>query len=460
MLKHLQLKNFKSWPTLDFKLAPITALFGSNSSGKSSIIQFLQMLKQTKDSTNTQAVIEFGDTSTSVELGSYRDAIYQHDITKILEWDLVWQASRPIMLADASKKKNAQIATSDEIGISASLSARGRQVITNNLSYTLNDMNFSLQRREGKSGYQLISSDEDRFKFVRSMGRPWDLPEPTKCFSFPDQAQTYFQNAQFLGLLENAYVEQVDNILHLGPLREDPKRQYSWSGSTPADVGPRGERTIEAILAATESKERRNLKYRSPTKPFQEMIALWLRKLGLIDSFRVEEVGRDSGLFRVYVRKSPASVETLITDVGFGVSQILPVITLLYFAKEGSTILIEQPEIHLHPHVQAGLADLVIATVLNRNLQIVIESHSEHFLHRLLRRVAERETEFGEIQKDKVQLYFCENVEGHSKINDLAVNMFGAIENWPKDFFGDQLSDMVAREKAAVRTRKALQAAK
>jgi predicted ATPase len=452
MLRRLTLHNFKSWPELDIKFRPITVLFGANSSGKSSIIQFLMLLKQTKDSTNNQAILEFGDISTPVELGSYRDTIFRHDPTLKLDWKLKWTAEKPISINDIFQKKSKIIST-DKIAISVDLSARGKQVVTNKIAYHTDGIEFSLSKREGKPGYQLISSDEARFRFVRSLGRAWDLPEPTKCFSLPDQAQTYFQNAQFLGQLENSYVTEIDSILHLGPLRDDPKRQYSWSGSTPADVGPRGERTVEAILSATDNNVRRNLKYKSPTKSFQEMIAWWLKKLGLISGFRVAEVGRDSGLFRVFVQKSPDSVETLITDVGFGVSQILPMLTLLYFAEEGSTILIEQPEIHLHPHVQSGLADLVIATAKNRKLQLIIESHSEHFLNRLLRRVAEKETEFGDLEANDVGLYFCENVKGQSVLTPLQLNLFGGVENWPRDFFGDQIGDIIAREKAAAQRR-------
>lgn len=452
MLRRLQLENFKSWPKLDIEFRPLTVLFGANSSGKTSIIQFLLLLKQTKDSTNSQAVLEFGDQNSPVELGSYRDAVFGHNTSLSMAWNLDWAAERNVVFSDVTKRASQMFATS-AIGISVDLSSRGRQVITNELAYRADDLSFALKKRDGKSGYQLISSDEGEIKFVRTMGRAWDLPGPTKCFSFPDQAQTYYQNAQFLGLFENAYVEQMDAILHLGPLRDDPKRQYPWSGSTPSDVGPRGERTIEAILAATEAGTRRNIKYRSPTKSFQEMIALWLRKLGLIDSFRVEEVGQSSGLFRVFVKRGPKSVETLITDVGFGVSQILPMLTLLYFAEEGSTILVEQPEIHLHPHVQAGLADLVIAAIINRRLQVIVESHSEHFLNRLLRRIAERETEFGMLERDSIRLYFCENTAGHSRLEPLEVNIFGGVENWPKDFFGDQMADIIGRERAAARWR-------
>ncbi|QOT70149.1 DUF3696 domain-containing protein [Sphingobium fuliginis] len=448
MLKKLSVKNFKSWAELSVEFRPITVLFGANSSGKSSIIQFLLLLKQTKDSTNSQAVLEFGDSSTPVELGSYKDSIFRHEDARNLKWHLEWSLDKPLSFTDTTQKRR-KAYNFREIGIKVELLSRGRKILTNELTYTTNMASFSLNRREGKPGYQLTSSNEELFRFVRSMGRPWDLPEPTKCFSLPDQAQTYFQNAQFLGLFENAYVNQMDSILHLGPLREDPKRQYPWSGSTPADVGRRGERTVEAILSATEFGLRRNLKYKSPTKSFQEMIAWWLQKLGLIYSFRVDEVGKESGLFRVYVKKGPQSVETLITDVGFGVSQILPMLTLLYYVPAGSTILIEQPEIHLHPHVQAGIADLVIATAINRKLQLIIESHSEHFLNRLLRRIAERETEFGNITQNDIALFFCENEGGQSNLSPLQVNLFGGVENWPKDFFGDQMGDIIAREKAA-----------
>jgi len=218
-------------------------------------------------------------------------------------------------------------------------------------------------------------------------------------------------------------------------------------------VGPRGERSIEAILAAEERDERRNVRWRSRLQSFQEIVAWWLRELGLISSFEVREVSEGAGLYRVYVRKTPRSPETLITDVGFGVSQILPVLTLLYYAPRGSTILIEQPEIHLHPAVQAGLADLFISVANTRGIQLIVESHSEHLLNRLLRRVAEAETPYGEIAADQVAVYFTQNRSGASTLEELRVNLYGSVENWPKDFFGDQLGEVVAREQASLRRR-------
>ena len=170
-----------------------------------------------------------------------------------------------------------------------------------------------------------------------------------------------------------------------------------------------------------------------------------MKELGLIYDFRVEPIAKGNNVYRVKVRKTESSAEVLITDVGFGVSQVLPVIVLCYYVPEGSVILLEQPEIHLHPSVQSGLADVFIDAVKNRKVQIILESHSEHLLRRLQRRVAEKS-----IDPKDMALYFCEALEGGSRISSLDVDLYGNIKNWPKGFFGDEFGEMAAITKAAM----------
>ena len=124
-----------------------------------------------------------------------------------------------------------------------------------------------------------------------------------------------------------AFEAQMDRIFYLGPLREYPKREYVWTRSRPTDVGQRGERAIEAILAATERGEKRNLAPKARLRPFQEMIAYWLRAMGMVDTFAVEEIKAGSGLYQAKVRVRRRAPEVLLTEVGFGVSQVLPVLT-------------------------------------------------------------------------------------------------------------------------------------
>lgn len=378
--------------------------------------------------------------------------MFRHEDSEPLTWNLSWSLSKPINIYDPAKAKSYRLFSADQLAISVEVVAKGRQVETSYLAYEFDGAGFVISRKEEKPRYQLDTVDTD-YRFIRTLGRAWDLPEPTKGYSYPDQAQTYFQNDQFLRNFESSYVDQIDNVLYLGPLREDPRRQYTWSGSNPSDVGPRGERTIEAILAAVERGERRNVRRRQKLMGFQETIAWWLKELGLISSFQVREVSDGSGLFRVYVKRNASSSETLITDVGFGVSQILPVLTLLYYAPEGATILIEQPEIHLHPAVQAGLADLFISVANVRKIQLIVESHSEHLLNRMMRRIAEKDTDYGPVSIKDVAIYFASNANGVSSLETLRLNKGGSIENWPKDFFGNQMAEIVAREKAALKNR-------
>jgi len=205
---------------------------------------------------------------------------------------------------------------------------------------------------------------------------------------------------------------------------------------------------VEAILAATEQGEKRSLGYRKRKKTFQEMIAYWLKKLGLIHEFHLEEISKGTNLYRAMVKTSSSSAPTALTDVGFGVSQVLPALVLLYYVPEGSTVLMEQPEIHLHPSVQSKLADVMLTVAKTRNVQIIVESHSEHLMRRLQRRVAEADRG---LSSEDVKLYFVSAREGTARAHDLALNEWGDIENWPRHFFGDEMGEIAAIAKAAIR---------
>jgi predicted ATPase len=139
-----------------------------------------------------------------------------------------------------------------------------------------------------------------------------------------------------------------------------------------------------------------------------------------------------------------------LPDVGFGVSQVLPVVVQCFYASPHTTIILEQPEIHLHPSVQTALADLFIEAAqsreggADRKIQVIIESHSEHFLRRLQRRLAE-----GVVTPDDVALYFCESGDQGAALRPLEVNLYGEIKNWPENFFGDEMGELAARMDAA-----------
>ena len=172
----------------------------------------------------------------------------------------------------------------------------------------------------------------------------------------------------------------------------------------------------------------------------EEKVAQALRHLGLISEFNIQPIAENRKDYEVRVRLGSNSSEVSIADVGFGVSQILPVLVLCYYVPEGSTIILEQPEIHLHPSAQTALADIFIDTMKTRNVQIILESHSEHLLRRLQRRVAEEQ-----LGDRDAALYFCQTSDrGRSEIVALELDPYGNINNWPDGFFGDELGELAA----------------
>ncbi len=448
MLNRICVENFKAWKKLEMDLGGVTGLFGTNSSGKSSVFQFLLLLKQTKNATDRSLVLDFGGPDQLVNLGSFPDLIHAHDKNSVLSWDLQWSLRAKLTINDSSVKRNDVLASGVQLAIKSRVELRGQTLVSDRLEYCLGDFRFLIEpKKPGATDFQLRADvpTPSEFRFVRNQARAWTLPGPVKTHLFPDQAKTYFKNSDFLGLFESEYETLMDSIYYLGPLREYPKREYPWSGASPSDVGRRGERTIEALQSATLRGEKRNLGRKTHYKPFQEIIAYWLKELGLIHEFKIEEIGSGANLYRAVVKRDANSPTASLTDVGFGVSQVLPALVLLYYVPEGSTVLMEQPEIHLHPSVQTGLADVILKVAQTRNLQVIVESHSEHMLRRFQRRIADETC-----SADLVKLYFCNSVNGESKLIQLDLDIFGEIRNWPENFFGDEMTEIAETRKAAL----------
>lgn len=460
MLKYIEVENFKAWRKLQMPLGKVTGLFGTNSSGKSSILQLLLLLKQTKNATDRGLVLDFGGPNELVNLGNYQALVHGNDPDADISWTLDWELLEPLKIRDlmGSGKdmlyEGTSLRTSTRVGLNRA-GLRDEHLSARSLKYGFSETEFGIElkngiepRTKGSDGFELKSEGDRPFEFIRNPGRPPSLPGPVKTHLFPNPARTHYQNTGFLSEFESEYENLMDRIFYLGPLREHPQREYRWSGASPEGVGPRGEHAVGAILAATAEDEHRQLAPRKKFKKFQEMIAHWLKEMRLIQSFRIEEILSGANLYQARVKTDPSGSETMLTDVGFGVSQVLPVLVLLYYVPKGSIVLLEQPEIHLHPSAQSGLADLMLAVAGHCQVQIIVESHSEHLLRRFQRRVAEEV-----VPSSDLKLYFVEISNGAAELNDLKLNQRGEIENWPKDFFGDEMGEIVAIAEAPLNRR-------
>lgn len=452
MLTKLHLKNFKAWKdTGPIRLAPLTVIFGANSAGKSSLGHLLLALKQTALSTDRKRALHLGDASTLIDLGTFADCMHGHDLANSLDFGLSWALPKPLEVRDPLQPT--QRYQGDRLALDVSLVARkSGQPEVQSLHYDLaNATGVVLDVGLSRGDNRKLSLDSENYRFVMADGRKWPLEEPEKFYRVSEISMARFKNASFLTDFALATETMLGSLSYLGPLRNHPQRTYQWSGDTPESVGQKGENAIAAILAAQNEGRMLNRGLRMSRQSFAGFVADWLKDLGVIHSFVVKPVAEGRKEYEVLVKTHAKAPEVKITDVGFGVSQVLPVLVQAFYCPPNSTVWMEQPEIHLHPQVQAELADVFISAIRSRedgsarNVQLIIESHSEHFLNRLQRRVAE-----GEITPDDVAIYFCKRVGGATELEPLRINLCGDIENWPENFFGDEMADLTARTVAAM----------
>ena len=175
-----------------------------------------------------------------------------------------------------------------------------------------------------------------------------------------------------------------------------------------------------------------------------------LHQLGLIDAFEVRQISANRKEYEVKIKTPGAPDWVDLPDVGFGVSQTLPVVVALHAAEEGQAVYIEQPEIHLHPALQAELADVFIESALgDQKNTFLLETHSEHLILRLLRRIRETtEKELPEgaasFAEDKLSVLHVESGPDGVQVRRLRVDERGEFKDrWPKGFFAERMEELL-----------------
>lgn len=452
MITRMRMKGFKSWQdTGDIRCAGLTGFFGTNSSGKTALIQAPLLLKQSAESSDRFRVLHTGDPSTYVDLGTYHDIAFHHRMPTSIGFEVDWSLPEPLKVKNPEQPNQVLFSIpSLEFKVEIGLGEKGGIWVSFfEYGFSQDQTRYRFRMQEETPGDSPVKSyrlDIEGFNERRSRGRPSTRLAPVRYYGFPDQVNYSYENLGFLADLVLAWENLLRGIYYLGPLREYPQRSYTWAGERYEGVGRRGEQAVHALLSATARGEKvRKSKGGPRNVPVARRVSQWLKTLGLLEQFDLKPIAENRREYEVRVRRSTAMADVLITDVGFGVSQILPVLVLCYYAPEGSTLIFEQPEIHLHPMVQAGLADLFIDVIQTRNLQIILESHSEHLLTRLQRRIAEEV-----ISVDDVALYFAQINGGESKLHPLQLNLYGDITNWPENFFGNELGDRLAMAEATL----------
>lgn len=236
----------------------------------------------------------------------------------------------------------------------------------------------------------------------------------------------------------------LSNMSHVGPLRRNPQRIYFGSGGSTQEQFSKGVNIEERIFRDTQAG----------TTPILSKTNDWLKETGFDCELEVQEVGVGD-IYQLKVIEDGISVN--VADSGFGLSQTLPILVecismglkkdsknqnskrrLRHQTVDQYLTLIEEPEIHLNPRIESAMADFFI-DINESGIGLFLETHSEHILNRIQRRVADGRID----NKDSVSVYFVTKEGVESEVQNIEMDENGAFEQWPEGFFQDDLDDAI-----------------
>ena len=286
MITELSAQNFKSWEnTGQLQIAPLTAFFGANSSGKTSIFQTLLMLKQTAERPpDWNGAIDFGDEGSVVNLSSFEEVIHRHKTGLSLDISVSWKLPEKLIIGEGSGPGQALPRTprssnrlrSESLGLEIGalsfsttiVSAGADSVAVDGFAYMSDGYEFFGIVRDSDSQYKLVCPPNHRFQGALSS-------LPFRCYGIRD-GSARVPDTPFLSF-ERAFKDLFSRIHHLSPLREPPRHHYAYGGEHPKGVGQYGEQATSALLSG-----------RIQLLSIDEQILKWLQRLELIDSYHLQ----------------------------------------------------------------------------------------------------------------------------------------------------------------------------
>ena len=449
-ISSITLKNFKGFKELkDMKIKPVTVLCGTNSCGKSTILQSLLLYKQSLENQDPNKMLTLKGRFTN--LGKFEDLIFQKNLDNIITFDFKLQFDKSFPI-----RFNEKHFQSDCIDYSISLKAFKTKGFLQD--FKVIEQNISLSNKENKNiiKIKIASLEEDDTYNIIAYFRDEKIEFTVKP-SFDNLFIQYWRRSGNLDVLKTdvflitsvmmprTFKHLFDTYTYLGPLRQEPLRGYQYN-EIPTEIGTKGENAAYFYYTEKDKPIKNHYFYNNRQKQFipkEELTLLeamqeWLELMN-IKKFVPELV---NGI--VYLNLDSVSAHSTrvsIADVGFGVSQIFPILLQGLRMQEGATLLLEQPEIHLHPNIQMQMSDYFIALALSKK-RVIAETHSDHVINRLVRRIVEDKT--GKL-KDLIAIYFIKPTPEGATYEEIQIDDKHGIVNWPNGFF-----DQVANEQQKI----------
>lgn len=444
MFRRLYLENYRAFERVDIKLSKINLFFGPNNSGKSAILSAINLLAQTLKSADSSVPLLLTDTFE--DLGSYRDIVYSNDLKKhinmTLDFDVPKREPEKPPAAGRRGKGKIRFITKDytgRLGLNFYYRPRRRKIDFDGITVALPIDHVLLQTKVSeRKEKQVLAYVNPEFQ-LSSMGRlnraltldhflpSWDFRQ---VFRTPrNYRQQVFRLLRELDFFTDAAEELLTGVEFVGPFRSKAERVYTFSGESPASVGVHGDKAVQVLMAdfSQRKKNKRNIALR---------VSEWLRQAEIAK--KIHPVNLSSRHFELRLTHFRSGEDENLADVGYGCSQILPILVAGFSRPTGSTLVMEQPELHLHPKAQAELGTF-LCRLKERNLQLFVETHSEHLLLRLQSHIAS-----GDLSPDDVAVYYVYTDKRDQKkcVKMLPIGRDGIfLEEWPEGFFPERLRE-------------------
>lgn len=446
-LEKIKIENFKCFHSqTEIELGKITLLTGANSSGKSSIIYSILGSIQ-----SGEFPFQFSTNGKFVNMGDFREIVYNHDKKgeiklgftfkngSIQEINTIWKEDIVNNLPKLYQLK----AKSEYFDLS--------------ITYKSKKYIVDLKYDPSKDPQYKIFSPENYKKFITNITgligenkpNPNKKIENEKDFGLILEEMTKPQDFKGLEIEEslfgknilskkgNVKLQQIfeivaktfnnydKNINFISSFRLHPDRGYLETSKAELKVGNDGNGYLDQIMY-WENKT---------PKKFKELLTI-LQELNLLEEIKPKRT--DGGKYDLLVKTKKNGIFTSLYDVGFGISQFLPIIVADLQLPKESTLFIAQPEIHLHPSIQSSFGDYLTNQIKVNSKKYVVETHSEYLLNKIRLSIVK-----GEINQDDVKIIFVDNQGEKNILHKIVFNKSGQILNAPENFFKTYMMDVM-----------------
>ncbi|GGG34163.1 hypothetical protein GCM10007425_31090 [Lysinibacillus alkalisoli] len=444
MITGLGLTNFKPYQvSSDIEFKKLNLFLGPNSSGKSSYIKALNILKDNIENNKSNEPIIFNE-----RIGDFKTLVNGGFMNKTITFNIGLEQDKDFLNTNRTIiVKNAIISFIEGY---QDLNILNEIIHTLYTTYMANPViNIEVQIKSTSSNQNTISS----LIFMQKDGQKISLiKEKNSYYLHQDdnkiQIANIFVPSGILFKFNSSKLDHIDDqtkklvlyvftalasvsvelqlyfkdFYHLGPFRTDPNRIEIVSNDTAKSVGYKGQNLIPAILSL----------YRDPDQHknnLRKSISSWLQEFDIANGLEI--VQPSVNRFSLSIKNKYTDVLSNIVDVGTGTAQILPVIVESIITPKNSVIVIEEPESHIHPNAQSKLADLFVNQIIQDNKTFFIETHSIFLLQKIQILVAE-----GKISPKDVGIFYFDQTPKGTNVLDLSLDYNGQFtREFPKGFY-------------------------